>query len=289
MSGFDPTVFKISLDLRGLSILAGAFHFDDEVTLGHERGSEHRIALLLRKQARLASERRRVHFRQARNDLAVGDDAVPGMDHEMVPGQEIANQHRFHAAVRKNPERFLFLAAHQHRKRRTRLVSRDVEQHIAYPDHPDYEGGGNIPTRGERRECRRYIEKIDADLSFVERCDAATKWPCCVQRNCCGQRPPKRRGPDEARDESRSAGQSATPPNRSWLVPIACPLVGVALQQLSNNEPLARLFGVVVHERRATAGQVLGSLHSGKAGGEHCQRGELPFTDASYLETHTSP
>ena len=71
-------------------------------------------------------------------------------------------------------------------------------------------------------------------------------------------------------------------------MPFACPVVRVALQQRFQNEPFTCLFGVVDHERRATAGQVLGTLHSGKAGGEHRQRGELPFTDASYLETYTS-
>src|ERR1035441_9813167 len=94
----------------------------------------------------------------------------------------------------------------------------DVEQQIADPYHPDDEGAGNGPPRGERRERGHNVEKIDADLSFPERCDAASKRPKRIQRNSQGK-PRKRNGPCEAQEKSPGARQSATPTNGSGLRP----------------------------------------------------------------------
>src|ERR1700677_3532475 len=100
------------------------------------------------------------------------------------------------------------------------MYGRDVEQKIADPYHPDDEGGGNRPRRGKRRERGYNVEKIDADLSFAERCNAASKRPNRIQRNSQGK-PRKRNGPCEAQEKSPCARQSATPADGSGLTPCA--------------------------------------------------------------------
>src|ERR1039457_3800580 len=110
--GFHSNSAQDSLDLRGLGIHPRTLDLDDDLPLDHDRRSEHRSAFVLREQLRFSSERLAIYFRHDRNDLAVGGHAVTDLNHETVPGLELANRHRFHAATRMNPERFRLFAPH---------------------------------------------------------------------------------------------------------------------------------------------------------------------------------